>query len=119
LGDAVLVTLAAQITTLPILIVTFRQVSLLTLFVNALVLPAQTGMMVFGGLALLVGSVGIGTPGSEPRVDVLVLDEVIDDESREACYTIPDASLARFLCAVSQPIPANGSRLRRAARHPA
>ena len=57
LSDAVLVTLAAQITTLPILIVTFRQVSLLTLLVNALVLPAQTGVMVFGGLALLAGMV--------------------------------------------------------------
>ncbi len=57
LSDAVLVTLAAQIATLPILIVTFRQFSLLTLFVNALVLPAQTGVMVFGGLALLAGMV--------------------------------------------------------------
>ena len=57
LGDAVLVTLAAQITTLPILVVTFRQVSILTLIVNALVLPAQTGVMVFGGLALLAGMV--------------------------------------------------------------
>ncbi|HEY4688223.1 MAG TPA: ComEC/Rec2 family competence protein, partial [Anaerolineae bacterium] len=55
LGDAVLVTLAAQITTLPILIITFRQMSILTLIVNALVLPAQAGVMVFGGLALLAG----------------------------------------------------------------
>ncbi len=55
MSDAVLVTLAAQITTLPILVVTFRQISLLTLIVNALVLPAQTGVMVFGGLALLIG----------------------------------------------------------------
>jgi competence protein ComEC len=59
LGDAVLVTLAAQITTLPILIVTFRQVSLLTLLVNALVLPAQTGVMVFGGAALLAGMLAL------------------------------------------------------------
>ncbi len=57
LSDAVIVTLAAQITTLPILVVTFRQISLLTLIVNALVLPAQTGVMVFGGLALLAGMV--------------------------------------------------------------
>ena len=55
LNDAVLVTLAAQITALPILIVTFRQISILTLIVNALVLPAQTGVMIFGGLALLTG----------------------------------------------------------------
>jgi competence protein ComEC len=59
LSDAVLVTLAAQIITLPILIVTFRQVSVLTLIVNALVLPAQAGVMVFGGLALLAGMVAM------------------------------------------------------------
>ncbi|HET7091366.1 MAG TPA: ComEC/Rec2 family competence protein, partial [Anaerolineae bacterium] len=57
LSDAVIVTLAAQITTLPILVVTFRQISLLTLIVNALVLPAQTGVMLFGGLAMLAGMV--------------------------------------------------------------
>jgi competence protein ComEC len=55
LGDAVIVTLAAQITTLPVLIVVFRQVSILTLLVNTLALPAQTGVMLFGGLALLAG----------------------------------------------------------------
>ncbi|HLF28387.1 MAG TPA: ComEC/Rec2 family competence protein [Anaerolineae bacterium] len=55
LSDAVIVTLAAQITTLPVLIITFRQLSILTLLVNGLVLPAQSGVMVFGGLALLVG----------------------------------------------------------------
>ena len=57
LGDAVLVTLAAQVTTLPILVVTFRQISILTLLVNALVLPAQSGVMVFGGAALLAGMI--------------------------------------------------------------
>ncbi len=55
LSDAVIVTLAAQITTLPLLIVTFRQVSILTLLVNSLVLPAQPGVMLFGALALLAG----------------------------------------------------------------
>ena len=81
----------------------------------ALLLEASGWVRVDAGAT----SVGIGTPGSKPRVDVLVWDEVIDDASREVCYTIPDASLARFLCAVSQPVPANGSRLRRDARHPA
>jgi len=57
LSDAVLVTLAAQITTLPILVVVFRQIALHTLVVNALVLPAQVGVMLLGGLALLAGTV--------------------------------------------------------------
>ncbi len=57
LSDSVIVTLAAQITTLPVLVVVFRQISILTLLVNALALPAQSGVMLFGGLALLTGMV--------------------------------------------------------------
>jgi competence protein ComEC len=52
LNDAVLVTLAAQVATLPLLMAYFRQLSLVSLIVNPLVLPAQTGVMVFGLLAL-------------------------------------------------------------------
>lgn len=39
-----------------VFVITFRQIALLSLPVNALVLPAQTGVMLFGGLALLTGS---------------------------------------------------------------
>ena len=56
---ALLVTLAAQVTTLPLLMVYFRQISLVSLIVNPLVLPAQTGVMAFGLLALGVGLLSI------------------------------------------------------------
>ncbi len=59
LNDALLVTLAAQVTTLPLLMVYFRQISLVSLIVNPLVLPAQTGVMMFGLLALSVGLLSI------------------------------------------------------------
>ncbi len=55
LNDALLVTLAAQVATLPLLIYYFRQFSTVALIVNPLVLPAQTGVMAFGLLALGAG----------------------------------------------------------------
>jgi competence protein ComEC len=59
LNDALLVTLAAQVTTLPLLMYYFRQVSTVALIVNPLVLPAQSGVMSFGLFALTVGLVSI------------------------------------------------------------
>jgi competence protein ComEC len=59
INDALLVTLAAQVTTLPLLMVYFRQISIVALTVNPLVLPAQTGVMAFGLLALGVGLLSI------------------------------------------------------------
>jgi competence protein ComEC len=59
LNDALLVTLAAQVTTLPLLMVYFRQISTVALIVNPLVLPAQTGVMTFGLFATGVGLLSI------------------------------------------------------------
>ena len=55
INDALLVTLAAQVTTLPLLMVYFRQVSIVSVVVNPLVLPAQTGVMTYGLLATGAG----------------------------------------------------------------
>ena len=57
LSDALLVTLAAQLTTLPLLVYYFHQVSLISLLTNLLVLPVQPATMVLGGLALVVGGI--------------------------------------------------------------
>ncbi|MCX8024107.1 MAG: ComEC/Rec2 family competence protein [Thermanaerothrix sp.] len=54
-GEYLLVTLAAQITTLPVLLAHFRRFSLSLLIANPLILPAQPALMVLGGLSLLVG----------------------------------------------------------------
>jgi len=56
-NEALIVTLAAQITTTPLILYTFGRLSLITLVTNFLILPAQPGVMVWGGLALLVGLV--------------------------------------------------------------
>jgi competence protein ComEC len=46
-------TLAAQLTTLPIIAYHFRQVSLVSPLANALILPVQPAVMVLGGLAVV------------------------------------------------------------------
>jgi competence protein ComEC len=54
-SDTLLVTVAAQITTTPILVRSFRRVSLVTLLSNLLVLPIQPHVMLAGGTATLLG----------------------------------------------------------------
>lgn len=59
INDALLVTLAAQVASLPLLVYYFRQISWVSIFVNPLVLPAQTGVMVFGLISLAAGLIFI------------------------------------------------------------
>lgn len=58
-GESFLLTLAAQITTLPLIIYYFRSLSLISLVANLLILPAQPAVMMLGGLALLVGLIAL------------------------------------------------------------
>ncbi len=55
LSDALIVTIAAQITTTGILVGTFRRLSLVTLVTNLLILPAQSYVMAFGMATLVTG----------------------------------------------------------------
>lgn len=55
--ENVVVTLAAQLTTTPLLVFTFHQFSLVGLLTNLLVLPVQPLVMIAGGLATLAGLV--------------------------------------------------------------
>ncbi len=54
-GEFLLLTLAAQWTTLPVVVWHFQRISLISPLANVLVLPVQTPLMVLGGVALLVG----------------------------------------------------------------
>jgi competence protein ComEC len=56
-SEALLVTLSAQLTTLPLLMYHFRQLSLVTLLTNFLILPIQPMVMVCGAAATLAGMV--------------------------------------------------------------
>ncbi|NOY99580.1 MAG: DUF4131 domain-containing protein [Chloroflexi bacterium] len=53
-GEYVLFTLAAQLTTLPIMAYHFKRISLISLLANPFILPAQPAVMVLGGLALIL-----------------------------------------------------------------
>ena len=55
LADTFLLTLAAQLFTLPVIVYHFQRLSLSALIVNPLVLPAQPAIMILGGLSLLAG----------------------------------------------------------------
>lgn len=57
LGEFVLLTLAAQITTLPIMAYQFQQISLISFVANPFVLPAQPAVMILGGLAVVISLV--------------------------------------------------------------
>jgi competence protein ComEC len=58
-GESFLLTLAAQITTLPLIVYYFRSLSLISLVANAVILPAQPAVMMLGGLALMGGLVAL------------------------------------------------------------
>jgi len=55
LSEAVLITVAAQVLTLPLMMAYFGQLSLVSLLANAFILPAQPGVMIWGGLATVAG----------------------------------------------------------------
>lgn len=54
-GEYFLFTLAAQLTTLPLILYYFRRLSLAAVLANPLILPAQPPVMILGGLAALSG----------------------------------------------------------------
>jgi len=54
-GDTLLVTLAAQITTLPLMLAYFHQFSPLSVVANLLVIPVQPAVMYLGGTAAMAG----------------------------------------------------------------
>lgn len=54
LSDSLIVTVAAQITTLPLILFSFHRLSLVGLITNLLVLPVQPAVEIFGGAATLV-----------------------------------------------------------------
>ena len=56
-GEYFLLTLAAQLTTLPLMIYYFKRISLTSLIANPLILPAQPPLMVLGGLSVLTGMI--------------------------------------------------------------
>ncbi|HET9587329.1 MAG TPA: ComEC/Rec2 family competence protein [Anaerolineales bacterium] len=56
-SDFVLLTLAAQLTTIPIMAYHFQRISLVSFIANPFILPAQPAVMILGGLAVLLSLV--------------------------------------------------------------
>jgi competence protein ComEC len=57
LNDSFIVTLAAQITTTPLIVFTFHRLSVIGLLANLVVLPAQPAVMIWGGIATLTAMI--------------------------------------------------------------
>lgn len=57
LSEYVLLTFAAQLTTLPVMAYHFKRISLIAFLANPFILPAQPAVMLLGGLAVLAGLV--------------------------------------------------------------
>ena len=57
LAEMLLFTLAAQITTLPVIVWHFRQISLISLLANAVILPLQPLLMILSGIATILGMI--------------------------------------------------------------
>ena len=55
LNEALLVTIAAQVMTMPILLYQFKRFSIVSLLTNMLIVPVQPLIMLFGGLATMAG----------------------------------------------------------------
>jgi competence protein ComEC len=55
LAEVILFTLAAQLTTLPIIMWHFHQISFVSLIANALILPLQPLLMILSGIATIAG----------------------------------------------------------------
>ncbi|MDL1912049.1 DUF4131 domain-containing protein [Chloroflexi bacterium CFX6] len=56
-SEFVLLTLAAQLTTIPIMAYHFQRISLVSFIANPFILPAQPAVMILGGLAVLISHV--------------------------------------------------------------
>jgi competence protein ComEC len=56
-SEFVLLTLAAQLTTIPIMAYHFQRISLVSFIANPFILPAQPAVMILGGLAVLLSLV--------------------------------------------------------------
>lgn len=59
LNEALIVTLAAQVATMPIMVYYFHKVSVVGLLANFLILPVQPAVMILGGVATLAGLVAL------------------------------------------------------------
>lgn len=57
LSDFILLTFAAQLTTIPIMAYHFQRISLVSFIANPFILPAQPAVMILGGIAVLLSHI--------------------------------------------------------------
>ena len=90
LNEGLIVTLAAQVLTLPLIVYYFGRLSLISLVTNFLILPAQPPIMT-GGMATLVAGLTVGAAGPRPGGDPLAVPHLhhrgrAADRDRAICF---------------------------------
>jgi competence protein ComEC len=92
LAAMLLITLAAQITTLPLTVHYFQRLSLVSLIANAVILPLQPALMILAGCAMLTGMLWL--PAGQPVAWVAWPFPALTIRAVEFFATLPGASIA-------------------------
>jgi competence protein ComEC len=92
LAAMLVLTLAAQVTTLPLTVYYFQRLSLVSLLANAVVLPLQPALMILSGCAMLLGMVWL--PAGQPVAWAAWLFPALTIRAVEFFSTWPGASIA-------------------------
>ena len=92
LAAMLVLTLAAQVTTLPLTVFYFQRLSLVSLLANAVVLPLQPALMILSGCAMLLGMVWL--PAGQLIAWVAWLFPALTIRAVEFFSTWPGASIA-------------------------
>jgi len=85
-------TIAAQVTTLPLTMYYFERLSLVSLLANAMILPLQPAVMILGGLAMLLGMLWL--PAGQPVAWIAWPFPALTIRAVEFFATWPGASIA-------------------------
>jgi competence protein ComEC len=96
IAEALAVTMAAQLATLPVLALTFGEVSLVAPLANLLTVPLLAPLLILGGLLALCGAVGVGVTSALALALSWVVWPLLwyVDNAIAICANLPGAALA-------------------------
>lgn len=123
LQEPLVVSIAALIMTLPLIVLYFGRLSLVSLVVNVLIVPVQAGILLFGGLALIVSLISPPIAQIIFWLDLVLLRWTIsvvrffgDLNFADVNVSLPPFIIWGFLCAIIGGAIVNATRPKWAVR---
>lgn len=123
LNEPIVVSVAALIMTLPLIVLYFGRLSLVSLLVNLLIVPVQAGLLLFGGLALIISLVSPDFAQVFFWLDMLLLKWTIavvrffgDLDFADIDLSVPSSLIWGFLFAIIGGAIVNATRPKWATR---